>query len=328
MSASNTTNFFPTNSGSNGPASNPESNKLASTATSSAVITVVRDPEHVLGKTFSIKPDGEIDKQAAVSLSLGIAEMRLVESHKDLKAVLAEVGEDDHAAIINAGFLDVEIDEEFLILSIRQLSKRLGISRHDHEELKGVHTVEYRGRRMKAIARLKENVIPSCWQYLDRDIDEHTPAEFASMSFTEWRHAIAKFLPGFKDVTCLHVPSTSSRVLRDSKPIGTGNGHRWFRINDPNDIERFRTASIVQATQANMTWLKPRYSRIEPSKVIGATASRQLSIRVYSHQGGSSSSANPLCLATSLSNPKTSPFFKVPWMPSTRPVLSCPTRTP
>jgi hypothetical protein len=38
-----------------------------------SVITVVRDPNHTLGKTFSLNPDGTISKKAAVSLSLGIA---------------------------------------------------------------------------------------------------------------------------------------------------------------------------------------------------------------------------------------------------------------
>lgn len=87
----------------------------ASTATS-AVITVVRDPEHTLGKHFAIKADGSIGKSSNVRLSFGIAVQHHVATPEALAELLTVVGSDPHAAIINAAFAGIEIGEEFIIL--------------------------------------------------------------------------------------------------------------------------------------------------------------------------------------------------------------------
>ena len=79
-------------------------------------ITVVRDPKHTLGKTFTLNPNGSISKQAAVSVALGIAVTHQVNSCKELDYLLKKVGNDPHAAIINAFFPGIEVGEEFLIL--------------------------------------------------------------------------------------------------------------------------------------------------------------------------------------------------------------------
>lgn len=233
------------------------------------VITVVRDPDHPLGKHVELTDNGQIKKRAAVHVAFGIARMHRVQSHEALQTLLREVSKDSHAAIINASFDGIEIGEDFLILSERQLEERLDIPRHDRDRQAGVHKIEHEGKRYKAVGRFKENVRPSCWQYLDRDVDEHTPVEFASLSLDAWRSAVAAFLPGFEQVRCVHVGSTSSRVLRDGQPIGAGNGHLWFKVTDPLDIERLRSAVMIAAAKASCTWLKPRYSRTEPDKVVG-----------------------------------------------------------
>lgn len=247
----------------------PAPANLYSNTKTDAVITVVRDPEHSLGKQFELTSEGSINKRAAVHLAFGIARMHHIDTIEALAELLKEVSEDPHAAIINAGFCEIEIGEDFIILSERQLDERLGIPRHDRDRQAGVHTIEHEGRAYKAVGRFKENVRPSCWQYLDRDVDSHTPAEFASLTLDEWRSAVTAFLPEFDQIRCLHFGSTSSRVLRDGQPVGAGNGHLWFRVKDPTDIERLRTAVMVAAAQASCTWLKPRYSRTEPGKVVG-----------------------------------------------------------
>jgi len=77
------------------------------------IITVVKDPQFTLGKEFTLNPDGSISKRPKVSVSVGIAIMREVHTHQELAALLREVGEDPHAAIINASFTGIEIGEEF-----------------------------------------------------------------------------------------------------------------------------------------------------------------------------------------------------------------------
>ncbi|QFY89681.1 hypothetical protein D5125_09375 [Magnetovirga frankeli] len=246
-----------------------------------AVITVVCDPAHSLGKQFKEHADGSISKHAAVSVSLGIAVQHRVETLEELAKLLEQVGNDSHAAIINAGFYGIEIGEEFLLLSGAELEKRTGIPQSNRQAQLGIHSVEYNGKTMKAMVRFKENVTPSCWQYMDRDVDEHTPAPIAALSNEEWVAAIAKVVPGFEQVSYLLAASTSSRVLKDGKPVGAGNGHLWFRVQDPSDIERFRVAFMVQAAANGLTWLKPRYSRTEPGKVIGQSLTTIIDTSVF-----------------------------------------------
>jgi len=245
------------------------SSSESSAVPSPGIITVVRDPRNTLGKGFAIKPDGAISKEAKVNVSYGVAVQHRVENLEDLAELLKEVGDDPHAAIINSYFPDIPVGEEFLILSAKEIQKHTDIPASDREKQKGIHEITYEDKTYKAVGRFKENVLPSSWQYFDRDIDKHTPEAFAKLSTEEWLAKIAVFVPGMADVTYLHVGSTSARVLRDGVPVSAGSGHVWFRVLDPSDIERFRTAVLIASAQADMTWLKLRYSRTEPDKVVG-----------------------------------------------------------
>lgn len=240
-----------------------------SPADSSAIITVVRDPKHTLGKKFSRNTDGTVTKTASVSVSLGIAVMHQVETHDELAALLKKVGEDSHAAIINASFDGIEVGEKFVILSELKIEKQFGIPRSDREKQKGIHELTLDGKTYRAVGRFKENLRPSCWQYFDRDTDKHTPAKFATLLFDEWMTEIGEMLPGFAGISYCRTDSTSSRVSHNGVAVGGGNGHTWFKVRDPADIERFRTAIMVCAAQAKKTWLKPRHSGKEPGKVVG-----------------------------------------------------------
>ncbi|MGE0155441.1 MAG: phage/plasmid primase, P4 family [Geobacter sp.] len=232
-------------------------------------ITTVHDPNHLLGKRFSLNSDGTISKQAAVNLSFGIAVTHRVKTCAELAKLLQAVGNDPSAAIINAGFAGIEVGEEFLVLSEREIEERTSIPRTDREHQKGIHLVTHLGKNYKAVGRFKENVLPSCWQYLDRDVDQHTPEQWRELSVDVWKAQMAEIVPGLADVSCLVVGSTSARVLLDGQSVGGGNGHLWLQVADPADVERFRIALLVRAAEAGLTWLKPRYSRQEHGKIIG-----------------------------------------------------------
>lgn len=247
----------------------------------SHIITLVRDPHHTLGKKFTINPDGGVSKRSSVNVSLGVAIMHQVNTHEELAALLKEVGEDANAAIINASFDGIDIGEEFLILSGQEIEKRIGISRDNREQQKGVHRVMHNGREYKALARYKENVRPSCWQYFDRDIDEHTPDHFKNISTDEWLVALDKMLPGIGIISYVRAGSTSSRVCRSGIPVGSGNGHLWIKVANPSDIERFRTVMIIAAAQAGMTWLKPRYNRSDSNTVVGKSLTTIIDTSVW-----------------------------------------------
>lgn len=246
------------------------------------VITFVRDPDHFLGKRFDTNPDGSISKSSNVRLSFGIAVQHHVPTHGALVELLNSVGGDPHAAIINASFAGVEIGEEFIILSEKEIEKWLGIATGDRERQQGVHTIEYNGKPIKAVGRFKENVRPSNWQLLDRDVDSHTPEKYVGLTTGAWLSALASIIPGVDKVSYVETPSSSSRVSREGKPVGQGNGHIWMYVNDPDDIERFRSGIIILAAQADMTWLKPRYSSTEEGKVVGNSLTTIIDPSVFS----------------------------------------------
>lgn len=248
---------------------------------SSAVITVVRDPEHTLGKRFDIKADGNIEKSSNVCLAFGIAVMHLVPTHDALVELLKTVGEDPHAAIINSGFQGIEIGEEFLILSENEIEKRLGIPKSDRARQKGIHQLINEGKSYKAIGRFKENVRPSNWQLIDRDIDKHTPKQFSALDTRTWLSELAKIIPNIDKVNRVDTPSTSSRVIRDGMPIAAGNSHIWIYIDNPDDIERARAALIISAAEKGLTWLKPRYSRTKSDEVVGQSLTTILDPSVW-----------------------------------------------
>lgn len=253
----------------------------ALSSSTSAIITVVRDPKNSLGKRFDITQDGNISRSSNVRLSFGVAVQHHVPKHDDLVDLLKMVGNDPHAAIINAAFHDVAIEEEFLILSESEIVKRLGISKSDREHQKGIHQVEYDGKSYKAVGRFKENVRPSNWQLLDRDIDHHTPVNFAGLDTPAWLSALVPIIPGIDRVSYVETPSTSSRVLRDGKPFAAGNSHIWIYIDDPEDIERARVALMVRAAEHGLTWLKPRYSRVNADEIVGQSLTTILDSSVW-----------------------------------------------
>ncbi len=236
---------------------------------SRCVVTVVRDPRQPLGKRFSLNPDGTVSKQSSVNVSFGMAVMHRIETHDQLAELLTKVGDDPHAAIINAGFNGIDIGEEFVILSSREIEARLGIPESDRERQKGVHQIVIDGKTYKAVGRFKENVYASNWQLMDRDIDAHTPAKYASLEIAGWIPALEPILPGIGKVSYVLTPSASSRVTRDGVPVGSGNGHVWIYVGNPEDIERVRSAVPILAAQAGMAWKKPRLSKIEEGKVVG-----------------------------------------------------------
>lgn len=233
------------------------------------IITGVRDPEHELGKRFTLNDDGSIKKSANVKLSFGLAIQHDIPSVSPFKSLLEdEVGNDPHAAIINSYFPEIPIGEEFALLSAREMAERRDIDVNDREKLIGVHEIEYNGRRMKAVCRLKENMAPSSWVLIDRDVDEHTPDEFAKLSPEDFLEKLDELVPDIKSVSAVKSPSSSSRVLHDGQPVLAGNGHMFVKVADSGDLERACRAIIPRAIELGLAWTKPKFSRDNPGEVV------------------------------------------------------------
>ena len=231
------------------------------------VITVIRDPKRSLGKRFTLDAEGKVEKSPSIETSFCYARMVRVPSHATLAKLLAQVAEDEHLAIINSQFKGVEVGERFIILSEAEIERRYGLK--GRAQTAGVHPVANDPEGCtKAVGRFGENVEPSAWQILDRDMDEHTPAEFVAMGFDAWLEQVDKLLPGVVGVDRVRAHSTSSRVHSNGQPVGGGNGHTWIRLSNPQDVERIRQLLPVQAMVAGLSWLKPRFSR-KTGEVVG-----------------------------------------------------------
>ena len=227
------------------------------------VITIIWDPKNSLGKRYAA--DGS--KSANVQVSQAFAEQRYVPTPKAMAEVIREVSNDPNAALMNASFPAIPIGEKFVILSQSKLETLLGLK--TREEMLGLHELKLAGQLYKAIGRLKENVLPSSWQILDRDIDAHTPPKFANLSNASWLSEVEKLLPGVTAAAKISTLSSSARVVRKGKVMGTGNGHTWIQVQDPSDVERVRAALQIKAMELGLSWKKPRYSRTKPAEVCG-----------------------------------------------------------
>ncbi len=230
------------------------------------VITVIRDPYKPLGKRFVLEPNGDVQKNSSVSISLAKAVQHYVPDVGALRDVLGEVAEDSRAAIINSCFPLLPIGTEFLLMSETQLA-RSGINRFDKQR-EWPAEVNYEGVSLPVLGRFKEHTAPSSWLLLDRDVDEHTPEPFASMTYEEWLQAVDQLIPGLLGCARLRAHSSSARVLKDGKPQGAGNGHTWVKVADPRDIERARTSIMPRALELGLAWKKPRRSR-DSGEIVG-----------------------------------------------------------
>ena len=81
----------------------------------SDIITVVIDEQHLLGKNFTLMPDGKISKKAAVAIARGVACQYYVPDLGALEDVLRIVSDNPHAAILNTGWKHVAIGRAICI---------------------------------------------------------------------------------------------------------------------------------------------------------------------------------------------------------------------
>jgi hypothetical protein len=224
------------------------------------IITLVRDPANVLGKRFSFDANGNVVKQTAVSTAFAEAIQYHVPDVAAMQQVLGTAANDSHAAIINSAFPLVPVEQPFLILSEREFEKP-GIKRNDKAVTWPV-MLTYKGCTYPALGRFTEHTAPSSWVLLDRDIDAHTPPQFATLSYESWLVAVDKLLPGILSCARLRAHSSSARVTFDGgQPAGAGNGHTWVQVAEPADIERMRQSILPRAITMGMAWLKPKYDR-------------------------------------------------------------------
>jgi hypothetical protein len=161
--------------------------------------------------------------------------------------------------------------EEFHISSMSYIAKRKGINKDCREDLLGPQIID----GQLHYARVKDNTLPTCWAYFDRDVVDGMPFHLKNLTDGEYIAVMEKLVPGLAGVPIVMVPSSTGRVLVDGEPMAASGRHYYFQIQDGSDLERFGATLLQRSFLQGYGFMKPLYSKSEPEKVIG---SRQWSI--------------------------------------------------
>lgn len=240
----------------------------------SDLITVVEDTQ-VLGKQFTVKQDGSVQKKANVTIFDAVACQFYVPDHATLEKVLRLVAESPNAAVTNCGWKPAAIGQPFRMVSEGHLEKQ-------SKDGRGAY-VDKDGRPM--FARVKEHATASTWQVLDRDEDKHTPDWARTLDFSNWLTAVARILPGVAVTRLLRTQSASARVIdQHGEACGGGNGHVWLKVANPADVDRTRTAIRARAIELGLSWLKPKYSK-KTGEMVGNDHATIIDSAVWSSSG-------------------------------------------
>lgn len=227
------------------------------------VMTVVMSTQGLLGKQF----DANGQKITNGQLFEGLACQYHVPDVDDMVELLVGVSQLPNAALINARFPAIPLNEDFILVSKGRLAARLNVPKNQISP--GCHPYIYNGQQYRALTREKINTVASSWQLLDRDIDSHTPAKLANLSHADWLQKMEAIFPGLSRAEMVSVPSSSSRVMLNGQPISPMNVHTWVHIQDALDVERCKIAIRAQAIKHGLAWTKPKMSKTNPDQIVG-----------------------------------------------------------
>ena len=131
------------------------------------------------------------------------------------------------------------------------------------------------------VARLKANMVFGSWLLIDRDCVKDMPPELAALTPEQWLAAMDQLLPGLAAAGRILLPSTSSRIVVDGKPMDSQSHHLFVQVTDPSDLARvwgqLLPKSFLTPLDSDpaprdepvmLGFLRPKYSRTKPDKVV------------------------------------------------------------
>lgn len=140
------------------------------------IATLVRNPKGTPFKPITTNnPDGTISETSNLIVSFGIAVMYRIETKEQSAEFADKVANEKNGAVLHASFKGIDVGEEFVIFSPTQMEKRLGIPKADRNRQLGIHKFSYEGKSYKAVAALKENLLPSTLKRRGEITDQASP---------------------------------------------------------------------------------------------------------------------------------------------------------
>jgi hypothetical protein len=224
-------------------------------------------------KLVTRENDGKVKKDAGPPISEAVAQTVHVKTRKAMTRLQRKISKKTNKVIILGFIPGTEPDgnehagEPYKIVSQKIMDKAIGV---DHETPEGYEAVlgwhEVNGE--KSICRLKSNFAPSSWCLLDIDAVRGMPDHLASMDSDDRLDALADVIPSFEKAGVVIVPSTTGRVLVDGEPMDATGEHFYIQLKDANDLERFGAVLLQRSLLSGNGFMRPRYSKLEPEKII------------------------------------------------------------
>ena len=224
-------------------------------------------------KLVTRSKDGKVSKDAGPPISSAIARTFHVKNCKAMARLQRKIGKKSNQ-VLSLGFVPgtepkgCELaGEPYNIVSQKIMGEAIGADSNTPEgrdAILGWH--EIGGKQ--CICRLKANMAPSTWCLFDIDAVRGMPDHLTNMDSNKRRTALAEVISGFAEAGIVVVPSTTGRVLIDGKPMDATGEHFYIQLRDAADLERFGAVLLQRSLLSNYGFMRPRYSRSEPDKVV------------------------------------------------------------
>lgn len=231
-------------------------------------ITVVKPVSSFCGKSFSLSPDGKIEKSLRASApARSMARTERCENLDQLAQIINSLSEGE--AII-LGYVPEAIGSvAFHLWSMTQIRERFQESGELTEGF--TNTVErehliIRNNGELYLPRKKFLFKRAPFVCIDRDVDENAPEnikEVQALSNSQFLRILCEELGddvsnSFNGADFLPVASSSGQVFKeDGTPyVSDPSAHLFFKVDNPDDIDRFGAAIFAQAMANGFSYNK------------------------------------------------------------------------
>lgn len=218
-----------------------------------------------IGKIYSLDAKRRLKKSAVASIAAGQA-TTIEATPENLIAALKRTTESENQVIALDSFLGATPGAPAVIgiVTEAELERRIG-GRIPSAPDTSFYTVNNK----PVAARLKRLMQNSGWILIDADTPEGMPAQWTRLSLIERLKLLEAILPGIS--TCLRIEyrGSSVRVVNGSGRQEPGATHALIQISDPAMLDSLRLHVHVQSVLHDLSFKSPRYSRLEPGKVVG-----------------------------------------------------------
>jgi hypothetical protein len=220
-----------------------------------------------LGKRYAVRPDGTLAKTSVATITEGVA-TTLPATPETLARALTEAAESTNQCVVLNSFLGARPGDpaEIRLVSEHALARLTGGEIGDLAPgAPGYFTVG--GRHVSA--RLKRLMDEPRFILIDADNPPGMPPEFAELTLEDRLVTLETVLPGISSCLRIEYRGSSARVINGSGMLKPEATHAIVEISDPSKLDLLRNYLRVESVRQGLSFPSPRFSRLEPGKIIG-----------------------------------------------------------